>query len=461
VTTESTGTRSPRSPAIAALLSFLWPGLGQWYLGKPRAAAVFALPIAALVLLLVLWLAGGADRALIDLLVPAVAAVLIVAIMAEGSLRIASMVHAAWLVGGMAALRRRSVGSALGVLGLVVVVTHVWAIAVAWSLYQAPGRMFVEDPVAILPPASGAPSPSDDFFATPAATPESPSARINILLTGIDSSETRNHALTDTLMVISVDPTTGKVAMVSFPRDIARFTMSNGQVYTGKINSLMTTANNNPGQYPDGGLPTLINELGFLLGVPIHYYAAVDLEGFARLIDAVGGVTIDNPRAIDDPFYGGWTDGRVGFHLSPGVHHLDGQTALAYARSRKGAGDNDFTRARRQQQIILALRTRFTDPSVLVQLPSIIDAGSRTLRTNFPQDRLKEMLDISKNIENDDEIRRIVLGPPYAVNPPPGTPGGYQLILDMNRLAKLSIELFGNDSSYATSGQAPGASTSP
>lgn len=461
MTTESTGHRSPRSPAIAALLSFLWPGLGQWYVGRPRAAAVFALPIAALLLLLVLWLAGGADRALIDLLVPAVAAVFIVAILAEGSLRIASMIHAAWLVGGRAALRRRSVGSAIGVLGLVVVVTHVWAIAVAWSLYQAPGRMFVEKPVAVVPQASGAPSPSDDFLATPAATPESPSARINILLTGIDSSETRNHALTDTLMVISVDPTTGKVAMVSFPRDIARFTMSNGRLFTGKINALMTTANNNPGQYPDGGLPTLIKELGFLLGVPIHYYAAVDLEGFARLIDAVGGVTIDNPRAIDDPSYGGWTDGRVGFHLSAGVHHLDGETALAYARSRKGSGDNDFTRARRQQQIILALRSRFTDPSVLVQLPSIIDAGSRTLRTNFPQDRLKEMLDISKNIENDDEIRRVVLGPPYAVNPPAGTPGGYQLILDMNRLAKLSIELFGDDSNYAVSTRLPGLSPSP
>jgi LCP family protein required for cell wall assembly len=461
VTTESIGTRSPRSPAIAALLSFLWPGLGQWYVGRPRAAAVFALPIAALFLLLVLWLAGGADRALIDLLVPAVAAVFIVAILAEGGLRIGSMIHAAWLVGGRAALRRRSVGSALGVLGLVVVVTHVWAIAVAWSLFQAPGRMFVEEPVAVVPQASGAPTPSDDFLATPAATPESPSARINILLTGIDSSETRNHALTDTLMVISVDPTTGKVAMVSFPRDIARFTMSNGQLFTGKINALMTTANNNPGQYPDGGLPTLIKELGFLLGVPIHYYAAVDLEGFARLIDAVGGVTINNPRAIDDPSYGGWTDGRVGFHLSAGVHHLDGETALAYARSRKGSGDNDFTRARRQQQIILALRSRFTDPSVLVQLPSIIDAGSRTLRTNFPQDRLKEMLDISKNIENDDEIRRIVLGPPYAVNPPPGTPGGYQLILDMNRLAKLSIELFGTDSSYSASSRLPAATPVP
>jgi LCP family protein required for cell wall assembly len=211
----------------------------------------------------------------------------------------------------------------------------------------------------------------------------------------------------------------------------------------------MTAANKDPGKYPEGGLPTLIRELGYLLGVPIHYYAAVDLEGFARLIDAVGGVTIDNPRAINDPEYGGWTDGRIGFHLSAGVHHLNGQTALAYARSRKGLGDNDFTRARRQQQLLVALRDRLSDPSLLPKLPAIIDAGSRTIQTNFPQDRLGEMLTISQSVEGDDGIRRVVLGPPYAKNPPAGTPGGYQLVLDMDRLAKLSIELFGTDSRYS------------
>jgi polyisoprenyl-teichoic acid--peptidoglycan teichoic acid transferase len=343
-----------------------------------------------------------------------------------------------------------------------VAVTHIWVIAVAWSLLQAPGNLFEDPPIGFVPGASAAPVPSDGFVATPAATPDSPTARINVLLTGIDSSETRSHALTDTLMVISVDPATGNVAMVSLPRDIARFQLWDGREFTGKINSLMTYANNHPTEFPDGGLPTLIHEVGYLLGVPIHYYAAVDLEGFSRLIDMVGGVSVDNPRAISDPGYGGWTDGRVGFFLSAGVHHLDGQNALAYARSRKGAGDNDFTRARRQQQIILALRSQLSDPAVLLNLPSIIDAGSRTLRTNFPPDRLKEMLDISKAIKSDDAVKRVVLGPPYARNPPAGTPGGYQLIPDMDRIAKLSIELFGSDSRYAATGTTtPSASAPP
>ncbi len=439
--------RKSRSPAIAAFLSFIWPGLGQWYAGWPRAAVLFAAPVAAILLLLLVWLAGGIERALVDLLLPAVAITFIVLVLADGAWRIAALIHAAWLTGGRPAFREPPVGGAVAALTLLVVVSHIWAASVAWSLYEASDRVFDPGPA---PVASGAPTPSDGFLATPQATPETADSRINILLTGIDSSERREHALTDTLIVVSVDPATGDVAMVSFPRDIARFEEPDGTTFPRKINSLMTYADNHPDEYPDGGLPTLISELGYLLGVPIHYYAAVDLDGFRKLIDAVGGVTIDNPKAINDPSYGGWLDGHVGFKLSKGVHDLDGETALAYARTRKGAGDNDFTRARRQQQLLVALRARLTDPTLLPQLPSIIEAGSNTVRTNFPRDRLQEMLAVGRAIESDDGIRRVVLGPPYAKNPPAGTPGGYQLVIDMDRLAKLSIELFGADSRYAT-----------
>lgn len=400
-------------------------------------------------LLLLIWLAGGVERAVVDLLLPAVAITFIVLIVAEGAWRIASLIHAAWLTGGTPVFRQPTVGGAVTALALIIVVTHFWAASVAWSLYEASDRVF--EPSVAGPVASDAPAPSDGFLATPQATPETVESRINILLTGIDSSERRTQALTDTLIVVSVDPVTGDVAMVSFPRDIARFTQPDGTMFTAKINSLMTYADNHPAEYPDGGLPTLISQLGYLLGIPIHYYAAIDLDGFRKLIDAVGGVTVDNPKAINDPRYGGWLDGRVGFKLKKGVHHLDGETALAYARSRMGAGDSDFTRARRQQELLVALRARLTDPTLLPQLPAIIEAGSNTVRTNFPRDRLQEMLAVGRAIESDDGIRRVVLGPPYAKNPPAGTPGGYQLVLNMERLAKLSIDLFGADSRYAAS----------
>jgi LCP family protein required for cell wall assembly len=250
------------------------------------------------------------------------------------------------------------------------------------------------------------------------------------------------------MIVVSVDPTTGEVAMVSFPRDIADFRLSNGGRYHDRINSLMGYALRHPDKFPAGGLPTLTQELGYLLGIPIHYYAAVNLDGFVEMVDAVGGVTVDNPRAINDPNYGGWTDGRVGFRLSKGRHTLDGQTALAYARSRKGTGDNDFTRARRQQQLLVALSRRLADPSMLPRIPTLLDAASKTIRTNVPPGIVPEMLDLARTIDGKG-IKRVVLGPPYARRGP--DPSRYVLILDEKKLAEISIRLFGDDSAYAVS----------
>jgi len=237
--------------------------------------------------------------------------------------------------------------------------------------------------------------------------------------------------------------------MISFPRDIARFPLWDGRTFTGKINSLMTHAAQRPKEFPDGGLGTVTRELGYLLGVPIDYYAAINLDGFERLINEVDGVTIVNDKAIADPAYGGWKDGRIGFFLPAGTHLLDGPNALAYVRSRKGAGDNDFTRARRQQQLLVALRKKLTDPAMLPRLSGVLDATASAVTTNFPPGRLSELLDLGSGVK-DDEIRRFVLGPPYAVHPPTDTTGGiYILSLDFDRVAKLSVDLFGSDSRYA------------
>jgi LCP family protein required for cell wall assembly len=420
-------------------------------MGRERAAVILAVPVAIAIAGLVIWLSAGIESAFVDLVIGPTAAVLAVAIVAAGLWRVTAMSHAAWLGGGTAVFRRPATGVTFAVLAFVVAVTHLWAASVSWSLYLGAERVFAAGKPIVVAPVGSSPSPSSLFGAVPpVATPETPDSRINILLTGIDSGESRRTALTDTLIVASIDPVSGKVALISFPRDIARFPTPDGGTFQGKINSLMTYANNHPSRYPQGGLAALVDELGYLLGAPINYYAAVDLDGFGRLIDAVGGVTVDNPRAINDPTYD-WNDGHRGFRLSAGIHKLNGKTALAYARSRKGPGDSDFSRSRRQQQILLALRQRVTDPALLPQLPSIISVASETLSTNFPRERIEEMLGLARTVEADDSIQQLVLGPPYAKNPPAGTPGGYQLVLDQDRLARLSIELFGDQSRYAAS----------
>lgn len=338
-----------------------------------------------------------------------------------------------------------------GVLVAVVLGSHLVLGYYAWSFYDSGSRIFV----AYSPdggPATDDASPGDvtgQFEATPQVTPATTSSRINVLLTGIDASLDRNHALTDTMIVVSIDPVAKKVALLSFPRDIAQFSLYNGGTYSGKLNSLMVYAGQHADRFPDGPLPTLMKEVGFLLGVPIHYYAAIDLDGFQAMVNAIGGVDVVNPQPISDPSYiWGNHDHPDGFYLQAGPVHLNGEQALAFVRSRMGAGDNDFTRANRQQLLLQALRHELTTPAMLPRLPGLLDAMGHAIRTSFPADQLNDLLALSRQI-NDSDVTRKVLGPPYAIHPPTNTTGGtYILRLQMDKLKELSVAIFGRDSAY-------------
>ena len=387
-----------------------------------------------------------------------------------------ALVDAFNVAGGRRPWRPVSTTIATALVLVIVAVTSFSAYS-AWNLYDAGQHIFVasgpDDRFGQTPPATlspgetpnGSPTPfaSDPGFAdaTPLTTPAPGSTRITVLLTGIDSSPTRNHALNDSMIVASLDTATGKLSMVSFARDIAGFKLWDGRTFSGKINSLMSTAQADPKGYPLGGMNTVVKELSYLLGIPVDYYAAVNLPGFTKLVDAAGGVTVHNDTVIDDPSYGGWTDKRpVGFHLGVGTHTLDGQGALAFARSRMGPGNNDFVRARRQQQLILALEKKLTSPEMLARLPDVIQALGKTVRTNYPADGLAQALEAARKVD-ESATTRVVLGPPYAVRS--NDASTYSLDLDMSKLAALSVKLFGSDSAYWTPPPSPSTqpSTSP
>jgi LCP family protein required for cell wall assembly len=455
----------PRSSAIAAFLSFLWPGLGHWYGRRTRAALLFAVPALLAVGALATEALGGLGRLAALLLTPQSALTILILVLLMGAWRLIAIVDSSR---GPRMRRTRTSSAVVLSLGLIVVVTHAWAGYVAWKFYVADSQIFVADngPDATSVPSSPAPGASEDpggeYLATPLATPETVTERINILLTGIDTEATRQTELTDSLLVLSVDPVTSDVALVSFPRDISNFPLYDGRTFTGKINGLMHWAKTHPKEFPDGAFPSLIKELGFLLGAPIHYYAALDLAGFRKMIDAVDGVTIENKRQIADQRYD-WMDGRRGFFLSPGKHKLNGEEALAYVRSRYTPGDNDFNRARRQQQVLLALRKKLTSAEMLPKIPELVEIAGDTITTNFPPDRIGEMVSIASNVE-DDDVRQVVLTRPYAERVPASESGGvYKIRLVMSKLKELSVEIFGKGSAYydevmALESAAPGSS---
>jgi LCP family protein required for cell wall assembly len=451
--TSGESTPARRSPSVAAILSFVWPGLGHWYMRRERAARLFAMPYIAVLLLVGLQATSGLSGLAALLISPSSALTIAILIALLGIWREVAVIDSAIAIRPHGAWRG---GRSLIVLGLVtsiIVGTHVWAASVAWAFYDAGSRIFVgaEGPdafaaVRTTSAASGmSADPNDVFLVPPFVTPSASTDRINFLLTGVDSAEERSHAVTDTLIVASINPTTRAVALISFPRDISDFPLVDGGTYHGKINSFMTDAANHPGTYKDKPLVELARELGYLVGAPIHYYA-VDLAGFRRLIDAAGGVTITNELAIDDPSYD-WFDGRHGFRLSAGRHALDGEDALAFVRSRSTPAD-DFNRARRQQEVLLALLEKITNPSMLPRIQQLIGVAGDTVRTNFPSDRLSDVLALAGGIDAS-TVSQVVLGPPYSVLVPGSQAAGtYSLHLDLHKVAALSIKVFGSESRY-------------
>jgi LCP family protein required for cell wall assembly len=436
-------TQATPAPSRAFLFSALWPGAGQFYLRQPRLGALLAVPPLLVLLPLVASVPRGSDGLIGYLVVPRNAAVLTIAIGLSLVTRLLSMALVARQVRSRATTAHRPL---LISLVAIVVAGHLLAAYGTIGLFQVTSRVFsgrIDDQPA--PAASASADPGIGVL-PPAGSPPPAAARFSILLVGSDYGLGYNHSLTDTMMVVSVDPATDSVAMVSIPRDTARFEMYDGSEYSGKLNSLASHAANDPAKYPLGGSGTLAEEIGYLIGVPIDYIAYINLGGFQKAIDAVGGVDVTVARAINDDFYT-FPDGKKGFHLSAGNHHLDGRLALAYVRSRYGPGDNDFTRARRQQELLLALKAQLLNPGAIPKLPTLLDEVSRLVTTNYPAEQVGGLIELSHRID-EDLITRVVLGPPYAIQPPGG--GEYVLVPDMDRIAKWSIKTFGAASRYAS-----------
>ena len=194
------------------------------------------------------------------------------------------------------------------------------------------------------------------------------------------------------------------------------------------------------------------------MGVPINFHAIVDLDSFVKLVDAVGGIDVVNPGAINDGTYD-WLDGApYGFYLAAGQQHLDGKHALAYVRSRHGAdgdgGNNDFKRADRQQQALIALLHKMASPDQILNLPNLLKTVGTSVTTDFPRDKVADFIALGQDVPSQN-IKNVVLSVPEYGN----YFGSSSSCLDNAKLAALSIQLFGSDSLW--SGKPAPANTCP
>jgi LCP family protein required for cell wall assembly len=273
---------------------------------------------------------------------------------------------------------------------------------------------------------------------TPAPSRTSNPYRMSILLTGVDFTGGPNHALNDTLMLVSIDLRTNGVAMVSVPRDTANFPFYWGgwSPATFKINGLVNAIQSGRFGSPDPPMLTLAKEVGYLVGIKTDYYAEINMDGFREMIDLVGGVDVYNSRALIDP--------TTCSNFPVGNIHLVGRTALRYVRSRETT--NDYQRASRQQAVMVALEKKIATPAMLPKLGSLLAVAGKSIATNFPLGTARNYVKVAQTLSG---ISHCVLGPPYNYHPDSRETGGsWTSRLIPDKVASLSIYLFGTESRY-------------
>lgn len=182
---------------------------------------------------------------------------------------------------------------------------------------------------------------------------------VNVLLIGVDERK-NDPGRADAIMLLSFNPKTKQATSLSIPRDM-QVTLTNGEKT--KINHT----------YAYGGVEETIETVERTFETKVPYYAKINMDGLIELVDAVGGVTVDNPSAFS------WNDRRLQKDYAEGKIKLDGLEASGYARMRKQDPLGDMGRQIRQRQVLEAVGMKLAGPDILTNLEEI----SRVLKNNF------------------------------------------------------------------------------
>ncbi len=225
----------------------------------------------------------------------------------------------------------------------------------------------------------------------------------HILLVGLDRRMTdmTPGGLNDTLVVASISPEKQRIVLTTIPRDL--WVPMSGD-YQGKINSA----------FGYGGIEEVINVVRGILGIPIHYYVSVDFKGFKMGVDILGGLDVYVEQSFDDykfPIEGKEdapeeADRYEHIHFDRGWQHMDGETALRFARSRNAVGPegSDFARSERQKKVLLAAKEKALSASTLfnpVKLKELYELFGATVGTDITISEVQSLYQLVREIPNE------------------------------------------------------------
>lgn len=252
--------------------------------------------------------------------------------------------------------------------------------------------------------------------------------QINMLIIGIGGKTHIAGSLADTIMLASISPKSSKIHLVSIPRDML-VPIPNVKGTYDKINAIHSLGDNDARFKAVGGPKLLIQTLEPILGVKIPYYFRADFSGFEKLVDSVGGITVNVEKNIDDLSYPAPNmKDYEPFHIKAGSQKINGKTALKYARSRHST--SDFDRARRQQQVLQALKDKALSVGVLsnpTKIVEFIDIAGEHLKTNLQITQISHLISLIKNIDAD-HVSNLVLDSSESSPLTPGGCNGYCLM---------------------------------
>jgi len=425
------------SAALSAALSFVFPGLGQGWTGAVTRGALLAAP-ALIVVAGGIWLLGQARVRVAGLMLdPTVVAALLVLDAVLLLYRLAAIVDA-YLVSrrvrpvASAARSRRIISVAvLAALLLATVSMHAAVGVMGYKVYVADSKFFnpagpgggagevpTAEPVASSIQTAG-PSPTPVWTPMP-IPPWKSDGRLNLLLVGGDAGPGRWSLRTDTMMLLSVDIATARAALFGIPRNLINVPLGPQSAkafacacFPDLLNALYVYAGKHPESFPGGearGYLALQAAVGALTGAPIDGMLVVDLNGFVRLVDALGGIDINVPYAIYDSHYpleNG--SGDVPIYIKAGQQHMSGHVALEYARSRHQ--DDDYHRMQRQQSVLLALRRAVKPCNLVPKIPQLIDIAGDSLWTNLSPKDMPDLLALAQRVDAS-KVARFAFNPP-------------------------------------------------
>ncbi len=261
--------------------------------------------------------------------------------------------------------------------------------------------------------------------------------RTNFLLLGIGGGDHEGSDLTDTMILVSVNQTTGDVAMISVPRDIWVPSMR------AKVN---TAYHYGEEKQQGGGFVLAKSAVSEIVGLPVHYAALINFANFEKFIDSIGGVDINVQTAFDDyeyPIPGRENDLCDGdpqtkcrfehLHFDQGLRHMSGNLALKYVRSRHAVGDegSDFARSRRQENLILAIKTKLVSKEILAnpaKIKSIYASLAKSFTSDFGSNLYPALVKLGLKAGKS-KIRTLTLTENLFINPPISALFDFQWVL--------------------------------